>query len=95
MIDHALGLVRGAGSVVQRQSIPFVARQRVVANRLCGGEPDLVIRVAEPLAVAVRGGQLVIQDVNHLRRLFQLAEGLLDGGREVAVGDQQAAVAVF
>ena len=85
MIDHALGIARGAGRVVERDRVPFVVRHRPGEVRVAFAQQFLVFEAAEPLARAGEFGIVVVDDQRlHLGE----RQRLLDHLGEFAIGDQ-------
>ena len=62
VIDHALGIAGGARGVVERDRVPFVARQRPRKIRGARGDEILVFGRAQPLA---RAGELGVVIIDH------------------------------
>ena len=85
VIDHALGIARGARGVVERDRVPFVARQAPRKVGVAGGDEILVLCRPQPLAGA---GEFGIVVIDHQRFRLGERERLLHQLGEFAVDDQ-------
>ena len=92
VIDHALGIAGGAGRVVQRDRVPFVARHLPGERRIAVLDEILVFDLAQPLA---RAGKFRIVVVDHQRLRLAERQRLLHHLGELAVGDHHLGLAVI
>ena len=84
MIEHALGIARGAGGVVDGDGIPFIAGRLRFEGGIAGGQQGLVLDLAEALAA----GPFGILAVDHPERPREQRQRLADHPVIFGIGDQ-------
>ena len=92
VVDHALGIARRAGCVVERDGVPFVRGRPPLEAREAALDEILVLDGAQPLADLRELGVVVFDEA---RLHAALLDGFLDGRRELAVVDQDLRLGVI
>ncbi len=84
VVNDAFGISCRSGCVVERDSVPFVLRQRPGVLRVTFVEQLLIIQLAEQFP----GGRERVIDVDNQRLVVQTFEGCADDRRELAIRDK-------
>ena len=90
VIDHALGVARGAGGVIDRDRVPLVRGPAPVEAGVAAGEQRLVLDLPEQIAALLRR----IVDVDDERGYRRLRERIRNHRREGPVGEQHPGIGV-
>ncbi len=90
MQDHALGIPRGAGGVVDGDRLPFVLRRTQRPPRVALGQKRLIVQVVSEVGSL----GLIIVDAHQQGRRIEHGQRLLGHGTELTVADQHPGRAV-
>src|ERR1019366_4931556 len=91
VIHHSFGIARGARGVIERDRLPFVARQFPGEIRVALRQKLLVRQLAQQLATL----SILVVDVNNQRLVSNSVERLRDHARKLAVCDEHLAIAML
>ena len=91
VVDHAFGVARGAGGVVQRDRVPLVLGHQPLVLGIPRGEERLIAEAADgfPCARIFR-----VVHVDHQGPRLRLAEGVCRDSRKLPVDDEHLGLAV-
>jgi hypothetical protein len=91
VIHHSFGIARGARGVIERDRLPFVARQFPGETRVALRQKLLVRQLAQQFAAL----RILVVDVNNQRLVANSIERLRNHARILAVCDERLAIAML
>ncbi len=92
VVDHALGIARGPGSVIQADRLPLVRRRAPGELGIALGQEGFVVGLAERVSAFTGQRVIDVDDQDIPRSLFECRS---DDCGELAVGNQHLGTAVI